>query len=257
MKLGQAAQIAKGNDWLPSRYYAYLQHRNLEAERDAIMKIMTRPKRVREKSWSASSAGSCLRQRQFVYLGFPKKKLDEKTMNIFTNGDYVHIRHQAIGMAAGYLTEAEVPVEIPGLKLKGTMDGVLSNGAIVEYKSINDNGYKQVCSFGPKKEHLLQFNSYAHASFIEQGHIVYENKNTNQIKEFIVTKDEALVDQVLSELHMLLENTDAQKLHPMLEECTRKEGAYRWCAYAAICPKAKFPGQGKLRISPTSSSVSD
>lgn len=241
MKLGKAMALAKQENWLINKYLDYLQVRDIKAEAEWISKIQNRPERVREGSWSASSAGTCLRQRQFTFLGFPKKRIDDRTMNIFANGDFVHLRHQAAGLVHGYVTEVEVPVRVPSFNLRGTMDGLLSNGAIAEFKSINHYGFSQVQSFGAQEKHVLQVHSYMLASERESAHIVYEDKDTNTLKEFVVNRDESKIHDVVRDLEKLNEATENKKLLPMLAECRNFKGAYNYCPYARICENAEWP----------------
>lgn len=241
MRLGKAMQIAQQKSWVVNNYLDYIQKRDIKAEADWIWKIQNRPERVREGSWSASSAGTCLRQRQFTFLGFPKKRIDDRTMNIFANGDFVHLRHQAAGLIHGYVTEVEVPVTVSAFNLRGTMDGVLSNGAIAEFKSINHFGFSQVQSFGAQEKHVKQVHSYMLASERESAHIVYEDKDTNTLKEFVVHRDETIVDGVVQDLEKLNEATENKKLLPMLPECRNFKGAYNYCPYAKICEDAEWP----------------
>ena len=247
MKLGSAARIVKGQDWYISRYHAYLKHRDLAAEAQALSTIMDRPTRVRTYSWSASSAGGCLRARQFTYLGMPQVRPGDKAMNIFANGDYMHLRHQAFGTVAGYITDTEVSVALAKYNLLGTMDGVLSNGHGLELKSINTFGFGQVNTFGAKPEHVLQMHAYMLATDIEAFHAVYEDKNTQQLKEILVPRDEKVIGSVREELERLNESTSQRELIPMLPECLNGEGKYRWCEYASICENAKWP-EGRARI---------
>lgn len=241
MRLGQAAKLATGKTWLTERYYDYLQHRDLEAERDAIHRIMTRPARIRTNTWSASSSGGCGRARQFAFLGMPKKRIDEKTGNIFMNGDYVHLRHQAVGLVAGYLVAVEVAVEETSLSLTGTIDALTSHGALAEFKSINSYGFGNVMSFGVKQDHLKQMNAYFYAAGLERGHAVYENKDTNVIAEFIIQRDEHLIEEIVTELRELNEATAEKRLLPMLPECRKMQGMYNWCPFAPICDDAEWP----------------
>lgn len=256
MKIGQAAKLARGENWLLDKYYKYAANRDLRLEARALDKILHRPERIRTATWSASGAGSCKRQRQFSYLGMPKSgKVDEKTLNIFANGDYVHLRHQAFGMAAGYIIQAEVPVEIPHLKLTGTMDGMLINDEIVEFKSINNYGYSSVSSFGPKPEHILQTNAYMFAAGKGAARIIYENKDTNVLKEFHVPKSNEAIDTIIDELNELNKATEEKRFLPMLQECKNQKGRWNWCPYASSCEQAKWPGQLAIRPSSSSESV--
>lgn len=241
MKLGRAIQVSKGSSWVLDQYYDYLEHRNLEAERQALFQIMDRPERIRTQTFSASSAGGCGRARQFTYLGFARKAISEKARNIFTNGDYVHLRHQAIGFAAGYLREAEVPVRVDSLNLTGTMDGIFSNGEIAEYKSINSHGYSGVLTFGPKPDHVLQVHAYMLASGINRARIIYENKDTNELAEKVVDQDPLLIEQIAAELNELNEATAEKRLLPVLSECRQEKGKFIWCPYSNLCLDAKWP----------------
>lgn len=256
MKFGDALRLVQGHDYIKSKYHAYLQgERNVEREIEVTTKLLSIPERDRTKSWSASGAGTCLRARQFSYLGMKGKAPDDHAMNIFLNGTYVHIRHQVVGMAAGYLTDVEVPVRHEGYNLKGTMDAVDATGALVEYKSINQNGFMQVRQFGAKPEHKHQVNSYFLATGHDYARIVYENKNTNDLLEFEVQRDPHEIDIVVSDLEDLQLATNNDMLLPMLAECTRKEGRYRWCPFASQCPKGAQI-MGKSDIPHTSSSAS-
>lgn len=226
-----------------------MRHRDLKKEGQILKAIQDRPPRDRRSTWSASSAGQCLRQQQFVYLGVKKvTQPDDKGMNIFTNGDYVHLRHQACGMVAGYISQAEVPLEMPELNLRGTMDAVLVNNQGFEIKSINSRGFSQIKSFGPKHDHIRQVHAYMLASGLTAFRILYENKDTNELKEFLVVRDEKIIEEVRNDLLTLQELTDKHVLAPMLEECERAEGAYRWCPFAPMCRKAVFPGSRPLKI---------
>lgn len=108
MKLGQVLRVAQGDWYIIPRYEAWLYRgsRDLDRQAQVIAQIMDRPKRVRTNTFSASSAGQCLRRRQLAYLGYPQEKPTAQTMNIFVNGDFLHLRHQVAGLMEGYLTGA-------------------------------------------------------------------------------------------------------------------------------------------------------
>lgn len=245
MKLGEAARLATGENWLMPRYEDYVVHKErdpkwLEKERDALVTIMTRAERIRTNTLSASGAGRCRRERQFAYLGKPRRKLEPKGANIFANGDYMHLRHQVAGLVAGYLTEAEYFVTNSEWGLTGTVDGITSEGAIAEFKSINARGYQSVTTWGPKREHEEQVHSYMLLTGLDTAWILYENKDTQQMKEFRIDRDPFLMDKVKRELDEIRRANDREELLPMLPECTEQQGAWRWCDYRDICPLARF-----------------
>lgn len=256
MKLGEIVKVARGDWYIIPKYNRWVtKGRNLEAERDTLVGIMTRPPRVRTATFSASGAGRCLRERQLAFLGLPQAPNSEKTMNIFANGDYVHLRHQVAGLMEGYLQAAEVPVLNVTYNLTGTMDGKLDNGGLAEYKSINSRGFAGVCSYGPKNEHLGQVSSYLLAGDLDFAQILYENKDTQELKEFRVGRDEKRIAEVVQELEQLNEATDSRRLLPMLTECQEKRGRYRSCPYREVCLEARFESpERRIRLQSSTSS---
>lgn len=260
MKLGGVMKVAKGTWYIIPKYNNWLYKRRrsggMEAERDILVRLLTRPERVRTNTFSASGAGQCLRRRQLAYLGYPQARPEARTMNIFANGDYVHLRHQVAGIEEGYLLDAEVSVANEEFGLTGTMDGALDDDGIFEAKSINDRGFSDVSMYGVKTEHTEQVHSYMLASGREHARVLYENKNTQDLKEFLVKRDERIIRKVREDLVILNDATQAKTLYPMQGECTEGKGAFRTCPFREICPLATFASQGRsIRI--RSSSASD
>jgi hypothetical protein len=248
MKLGSIVKVSKGDWYIIPRYNEWvIGHRNLEKERDTLVDIMTRPKRVREGSFSASGAGQCLRRRQLAYLGYKQIRPNEQTMNIFANGDYVHLRHQVAGLMDGYLTGAEVSVTQEHYHLTGTMDGIVDDESVGEYKSINSRGFASVTAYGVKPDHLEQTHSYMLASGRRMTRVVYENKDTQELKEFLVHEDPEITAKVIRDLEILNEARIDQELLPMQEDCAEGKGAIKSCPYAKVCPLAKYASQRAKR----------
>lgn len=242
MTLGNQIQIIRGNNWVIGQYEEYIQHRDLQAEREALHQILDIPLRVREGSWSASSQGKCMRMQQFVYLGKPARRPDDKLQNIFANGDFVHLRHQAFGTVAGYVTSAEVAAVNKQYQLRGTLDGILSNERGFEIKSINNYGFDTIKTFGVKPEHRYQVHAYMLLTGIDVFHVLYENKADNLMKEIVVTREPKIIDEIREELDTLNEATDAKRLLPMLQECKNLTGQFNRCPFAPICERAQWDG---------------
>lgn len=249
MKFGELAKLATGDMWVVPQYWEYLEHRDVQEEYRQLSSPMHRPDRLRESNWSASSQGRCIREQQLTYLGFPKAKVDERLNNIFANGDYVHLRHQAAGLVAGYIKAVEVPVHVPELKLRGTMDGILSNGQGWEMKSINPYGYSKVKAFGPQATHKRQVQAYMLARpDIDAFRIVYENKADNDLKEFLEPRDPVMIGQIEEQLAQLNTATTKRELVPMKQACKNQEGTeYRQCPFRYICETAQYPAKLAIR----------
>ena len=214
MKLGERIKIVRGENWVISRYEEYLLDRKPDAEHVALIQLTSRPQRSRVGHWSASSTGTCMRAQQFTFLGMPQRDHKETLLNVFAGGEYMH--------------------------LKGTMDAVLSSGEGLELKSINTWGFGNVCSFGPKPAHRLQVHAYMLATGMESFRVLYEDKNTNLMKEFIVPREEKLIREISEDLEKLAEYSAQRRLVPMLQECKNETGRFISCPYAPICEEADW-----------------
>src|SRR6187431_991943 len=249
MTFGKKMAYAKGDLKIIPAYETWLDDhsRDLQEHLKIMATIFDRPERVRENSFSASGAGQCLRRRQLSYLGYQQTKPNEKTMNIFVNGDFVHLRHQIAGIQMGYFTSAEEPLVNKEYNLTGTADAIMDDGGIGEIKSINSNGFGQVSSFGPKKEHNEQVHSYMLAADTDHARILYENKDTNELKEFLVHRNAQTVQKIVDDLTLLNEYTNDKVLAPPLATAITMTGECRWCPFQKVCLSAKFASQARKK----------
>jgi hypothetical protein len=247
-KFGVLSQLADENRLLLNYYDDYIKGpRDLDLEASTLSHILTKNRetaatgeRDRTGTWSASAAGHCLRQQQFVYLGMPAKGERADVSNIFINGDFVHLRYQMVGLIQGWLTDAEIPITLPEYNVRGTMDGDLGDG-VLEIKSINSRGFASVSEFGPKEAHKKQATAYMLAKGYVYTRFIYENKDNNQRAEFLHHLDPVLVGQVEADWILLNEGKRSRTLFPMQRECVQEKGDYRYCPFATICEKAVWP----------------
>jgi hypothetical protein len=255
-KFGNLTRAADSDRRVLNLYDEYLLHRDPKAEADQIRWISNKnADRDRVGTWSASSAGSCLRQQQFTFLGMPKGRPTPEQLNIFANGDFLHLRYQVAGLVAGWLSDVEVPLTVK--TVRGTADGILRWGEVLELKSINDYGFKNVLEFGPKEAHKRQATAYMIATGLPSTRFVYENKNTNANVEFLYHRDEDTVISVLDEWARLDILSARRELAPMLEPCTHQDGFdYKYCPYNKLCSEASWPVR-PLRIVRTGSGSSE
>lgn len=65
----------------------------------------------------------------------------------------------------------------------------------VELKSINTAGFGKLTR--PKEEHFIQLQLYLQLGKYECGIVLYENKNDQQIKAFLVVRDDAIWESLL------------------------------------------------------------
>lgn len=93
-------------------------------------------------------------------------------------------------------------------KYKHLYTGPDNGVIIVELKSISSKGFK----YAPKKDHLLQLHLYMYLLGIRMGMLLYENKDTQEMKEIFVPYDEELAKEVVSQVMKVNLYVDKYKL---------------------------------------------
>jgi hypothetical protein len=245
LKFSELAKYKTGTELLVSaRYEAWMaENANPVYSEEALQFVrdqLSAVPRVRKGTISASSLGSCRRRQQFTFLGMPQLPPSPKTAAIFQNGTMMHIRWQMAGITEGWLTAPEVPVPQNQYRLSGTMDGVLYEGSIVEFKSINTDGFRNVMSFGLKHEHLIQGATYALCTGREKVSFIYEDKNTQEFKEIVKTVEELPMAEASMSAQITWDEIDHNTLAEPLDECLAGEGwRYTSCPYRKTCLKIR------------------
>lgn len=194
-------------------------------------------KRHHEAPYRASGTGKCMRYRHFQSEELIEASVvDTRLNNIFATGDFLHLKWQMMGLSAGWLIKAEVPVESRDGLLAGTMDGITAADSVFEFKSINKRGFSQVVTFGPLESHILQTHAYMYAGDYEKTSIVYEDKDSGDWREFLVNRDEEIIKKVKDELETLDLDYSNEILVEPLSDCQEKRGSlYRQCPFRDIC----------------------
>lgn len=236
---------------------------------DKIKELLTTKPRYRGKSFSSSSAGKCQRAQVYGYLDAPQDSPSQQLMNIYIDGKWRHLRWQAMLLAAGVLTEVEYPLPWPGMRSVGTMDGlgVVSDTHPVytwrgkefgwELKGVSTFMYGTLAKSGPLESHLNQVARYFLSSGLELFSIVYEDKTTQAIHEWVV---EANTDDMKKriarsrvELEELNQAIDNKVLPERLPECASLRGdTFKACNYGVdkqgVCAlRNKWPKNDTFR----------
>jgi len=125
-------------------------------------------------------------------------------LRVFDNGHDVHKRIQNYLRELGILREVECPVENREYEIKGHADGVLEidgKKGVLEIKSINSRGFYGLLE--PDERHLIQANVYMFCLGIPRGVILYENKDNQDLREFLVTQDPKVIQPVLEKIKLV------------------------------------------------------
>ena len=130
----------------------------------------------------------------------PKKPISATLQRIFGVGSSAEDRYAKYFGDLMLYREQSCRIESPVL-LSGRADFILHHDGklfVLELKTINQRGWDNDIANGPKMEHSTQLQCYLHMLGHAEGVILYENKNTQQIRTFVVKRNDDLWDGILS-----------------------------------------------------------
>ena len=140
---------------------------------------------------------------RYVWLCYHGRMVDQplpaKLQRIFQNGNYLENRVEQWLTEMNILVDREISVkqEIP--PISGRIDFLVKHytyGILpIELKSINTAGFSKLKE--PKPEHQTQIQIYLNMGNYDMGTVLYENKNDQKIKTFLVKKDLIQWDEIL------------------------------------------------------------
>jgi len=189
---------------------------------------------------------NCARKHVLSYLGVPKAVDSAFSMNRMMQGNWDHLRWQAIGLSAGVFTDIEVPYEIADWEVSGPMDALMADGSGFELKTTGSRIYTGVIKSGPKYEHLMQCHLAIKALDLEAYSIVYVNRDTTDWREFRFRPMPDVLAALDMRMAALLAARRDRVLPPMYhksaaDSCSLGVGAtWKGCAWAATCPSATW-----------------
>jgi hypothetical protein len=213
---------------------------------DQLVVLMTTPPRDRTRSFSSSSAGQCLRKQLLDYLGTVAGKdtvIEPQLARIFQNGTWGHMRTQVNLLMAGIIEEIEVPMRWPKKRTKGSIDG---RGVVpdnhpkthwrglefgLEFKTAMSFAYKLNIEEGPGK-YLDQVSRYLLVSGLDLFVILMENKDNQELHEWVIEPDPKAINDQKVELNILNKHVDDKTLPDRLPDCQMKKGpVFNGCPY--------------------------
>jgi len=188
-----------------------------------------------------TDAGKCPRNVYFSMKGYPKKAKEGRTLRIFDRGDIIHQRIMSVLLGIPEVRVVSSEVDIPSKELfHGRADAVISiesNLYVVEIKSSGDFKFRKLTS--PEDAHKKQVQLYMHYFKIPYGIVIYENKNTQAMKEFEEKYDPKLCKKIISEFEELKYQIENEIMPPIPLDLKEKrdaaevgEGGFPWeCEY--------------------------
>ena len=183
----------------------------------------------------------CMRAVVYELLG-KKPEISNRSLRVFANGTSTHLRLQYYADKAGILVQKEVPIFDETLGLRGSADAILKKDDVyyvLEIKGVNTLEYKRITE--PREQDLDQINMYMHYLKIKKGKILYENKNTQEQKEYDVEYDEKRVKKLLDKARKIIDMVN-KKMIPAREYDPNVDWQCSYCPYSKYCLKDEIGG---------------
>lgn len=190
-----------------------------------------------------SDAGKCPRNIFFSLKHVPKKELEAERLRIFDHGDYIQMMIQRPLFSLGIVRAVEVPIR-PNEIISGRADFIISIEGVpyvVDVKSISGRLNLEKMA-EPKPEHYYQVQLYLHFFKIQKGILLYINKDTQELKEFIFDYDEELANRILKWFERLKEKIEKDIVPKRIPDYP-KNWQCQYCPYREICD---ISGAGEL-----------
>ncbi|HDZ54388.1 MAG TPA: Dna2/Cas4 domain-containing protein [Candidatus Nealsonbacteria bacterium] len=205
---------------------------------------LDRQKDKEQHHFYITDAGRCPRATFLKFKNAPRKEMEAKILRMFDHGDYIHqlIMKPLLGIREIHVVASEVNIP-PQELISGRADAIISDGQelhVLDIKSMNSIIFRNLQQ--PKEENVNQIQLYLHYFKIKKGILLYVNKDTQELKEFVVDYDKAQVQSLLSGLTNL-----KTKIHsnivPSRMESWPSNWQCRYCQFKEIC---RMAGSGEV-----------
>ncbi len=184
-----------------------------------------------------TDAGKCPRAIFFKFKNVPRTKMAPEVLRMFDHGDYIQMQILNSLFSLGIVRAAEVKIP-PHELISGRADAIvtLNNELyVVDFKSMNSLVFRNLQE--PKEENVNQLQLYLHFFKIPKGILLYINKDTLELKEFLIEYNPALVEKLLKELTELKEKIDANII-PARIPGWPDDWQCQYCPFKEICKMA-------------------
>ncbi|MBZ9571825.1 PD-(D/E)XK nuclease family protein [Patescibacteria group bacterium] len=183
-----------------------------------------------------SDAGKCSRAIFFKFKKVPREEIEARVLRLFDHGDSIHrlIMKPLLSTKEAHVVASEVDIP-PRELIRGRADAVISDGKdlyILDIKSMNSMVFKNLNQ--PKKEHIDQIQLYLHYLDPKKGILLYVNKDTQELKEFLINYDSNRAQSLLKVLSDLKTKIDSNIIPPRIPEWP-ENWQCQYCQFKEIC----------------------
>lgn len=190
--------------------------------------------------FSPSGIGKCPRALAYGYAGAPQAPFDAELVEIMDNGTWLHLKWQAEGLSAGYMSKVEAWVEDKDLLIGGSVDAILSDGSVFELKSAAPSVFNRIVldQGSAGEENLMQADTYMMLLGASHTSVVYEDRAYGNFHEFREPADADRERRIVKRLKSLKSMVENDELPEPYDDCVMKVGKrFKGCPYRKVCHK--------------------
>ena len=190
-----------------------------------------------------TDAGKCSRAVFFKFKNVPREKMEPRVLRMFDHGDYIQMQILNSLFSLGIVRASEVKIP-PQELISGRADAIITLNNelyVVDFKSMNSMIFKNLDQ--PKEDNVNQIQLYLHFFKIPKGILLYVNKDTLELKEFLVNYDSNLSQSLLRDLTALKTKIDSNII-PQRIPAWPEEWQCQYCQFREICSMA---GEGNIK----------
>lgn len=197
---------------------------------------------------SPSSIGGCQKRAVFKFLGVKGfMKIDPDLQLIFDDGNWRHLKwgwtfydmEAVLGKEKFEVISMEEDVSYDPLYVAGSLDTVVRiNGKkwVVDFKGANLYTWTDAfMNNEPKVDHIWQLMLYMKARRIRRGLLMYENKNNQEVKVFVVEFNDDDWSEVVRWIKPVIKKLRERRLPQMDHECTKGSRMEQQCPFSKWC----------------------
>lgn len=183
-----------------------------------------------------TDAGKCARAIFFKFKNVPRKEIEANILRLFDHGDHIHqlIMKPLLSVREIHVVASEVNIP-PQELVSGRADAIISTGKemyVLDIKSMNSMIFRNLTE--PKEENVAQLQLYLHYFKIPKGILLYVNKDSQELKEFIIAYDKKRALNLLASLSDLREKIDSEIIPPRLSDYP-DNWQCRYCQFKEVC----------------------
>ena len=183
-----------------------------------------------------TDAGKCGRAIFFKFKNVPRKEMEAKILRMFDHGDSIHqlIMKPLLSIREIHVVASEMNIP-PQELVSGRADAIISDGKdmyVLDIKSMNSMIFKNLEE--AKEENINQIQLYLHFFKIPKGILLYVNKDTQELKEFLINYNKNIANCLLEELSGFKKQIDANVVPPRFSGYP-DNWQCKYCQFREIC----------------------